>query len=266
MTSKIHPTAIVDPRAELGDNVSIGAFVIIEGAVKIGNDCTIRAKAHLIGPLTMGQKNDVGIGCVFGDRPQHLGYDGSETGTEIGDGNTFREYVTVHRSMPGNITRIGHRNFFMVNAHIAHDAQMGNDCILANSALIGGHAIIEDRAFISGNSGVHQHGRVGTLAMVGGVSAMTKDVPPYWMMQGHNDVVGVNIVGMKRAGIPSVEINAIREAFKYLHMRNMLITDALVEIEKELGQHEAIKKLIYFIRNSKRGICGSAGFSRHKSE
>jgi UDP-N-acetylglucosamine acyltransferase len=135
---------------------------------------------------------------------------------------------------------------------------VSNDCIMANGALLGGHAVLEDRVFFSGNSAVHQHCRVGTLAMISGISAVTKDTPPFWIMQNFNLVCGVNIVGMRRAGINTLEISAVRKAFSMIYLKKMIISDALTEMETELGQYPSIQKLVAFIRNSKRGICGAA--------
>src|SRR5262249_17084268 len=156
--------------------------------------------------LTLGANNEVGTGAVLGGAPQHLGYKGEATSIEIGDNNVFREHTTVHRAMPApggtGVTRIGHRTFFMAGSPVAPDCSVGNDAILANSALLGGHVTLGDRAFISGNSAVHQFCRVGRLAFLSGASASSKDIPPFFVMQAINIVRGLNLVGMKRAGVP----------------------------------------------------------------
>ena len=195
--------------------------------------------------------------------PQHLSYNGEPTNVEIGDGNVFREYTTVHRAMPRGIgpgtgvTRIGHRNLFMACSHVAHDCRVGNECIFANSAVLGGHVEIGDRALISGNSAVHQFCRVGRLALLSGASATSKDIPPFWIMQDINQVCGVNTVGMRRAGIATAEIQAVRKAFTTIYQERLTVTDALVKIEAELGHFDVIRELLEFIRSSKRGICGA---------
>src|SRR5262249_7373503 len=163
-TARIHPTAVIPPEAELADDVEIGPFVVIEGAVRVGTGCRIRPHAHLIGPLTMGCDNLVFSGVVLGEQPQHLRYAGERTGLEIGDGNIFREHVTVHRGTTHSwTTRIGNHNFFMAHSHVAHDCVIGNQCLLANGALLGGHCVLEDGVFLSGNCAVHQFVRLGRL-------------------------------------------------------------------------------------------------------
>jgi UDP-N-acetylglucosamine acyltransferase len=259
----IHPTAIVDPKAVLADDVSVGPYAIIDGPVSLGAGCTVRARATLIGPLAAGENNDFGINCVIGDRPQHLAFRGGETAVRIGHGNCFREGATVHQPMPGGLTTIGDRNLFMAYAHVAHDCTVGNDAIFVNNSMLGGHSTVDDRAFISGGSAVHQHCRVGTLAMISGVSASTKDVPPFWIMQNFNLVGGINVVGMKRAGMNSLEIMAVRKAFKTIYLKGLTVSAAVEEIEAELGQYAAVKQVVEFIKSSKRGICGAACYAGH---
>jgi UDP-N-acetylglucosamine acyltransferase len=259
----IHPSAVISPEAELGEGVRVGAFVVIEGPVRIGAGTIIRPHAHLIGPLSLGQENDVGTGSVLGGAPQHLAYQGETTDLVIGDRNIFREYVTVHRGMPvgtgpgTGLTSIGNRNLFMVGSHVAHDCRVGNDCIFANSAVIGGHVEVGDRALLSGNSCVHQFCRVGRLGLLSGSSATSKDIPPFWVMQDVNRVWGVNTVGMRRAGMSSPEIQAVRRAFAMIYKEFLPIPVALQRMEAELGQFAAIREIVGFIRASKRGICGA---------
>lgn len=258
-----HPTAIVSDEAELPADVKIGAFALIEGAVTVGPGCVIHPHARLIGPLTLGANNEVGSGSVIGGAPQHLGYRGEPTDVQIGDNNVFREHVTVHRGMPVGaglgVTRVGNRGFFMAGSHIAHDCVVGDDVIFANCALIGGHVTVGDRAFLSGNSAVHQHCRVGRLAFLSGTSASTKDIPPFFVMQEVNYVRGLNLVGMKRAGVAPTERAAIRKAYRIIYLTRpaMPINIALVKIEAELGQFAAVRELVEFIRTTKRGICGA---------
>lgn len=262
---RIHPSAIIDPRATVPDDAQIGPFAIIEGAVTLGPGTVVRPRAHLIGPLVMGEGNDIGEGCVIGERPQHLAYDGTETLTEVGSFNVFREYVTVHRPMPGGRTVIGDRNLFMVSSHVAHDCQIGNNVIMVNASVLAGHVTVADRAFISAYAGVHQHCQVGELALLSGHTAATQDVPPYWIMQRFNVVCGVNIVGMKRAGIPQLEIMAVRKAFKMIYMQNRGIREATDLMESELGHYASIQKIVTFIRNCKRGIPGANRFNGNVS-
>ncbi len=261
----VHPTAIISSDADLPADVRVEPFAVIDGPVTLGPGCVIRSHARLIGPLTIGARNDIGNGAVLGGAPQHLGYKGEQTNLEIGNDNTFREHFTVSRGMPLGVgpgsgtTRIGDRNLFMAGSHVGHDCVVGNDCILANGALLAGHVTLGDRVLISGNSAVHQFCRVGRLGLLSGLSGTGKDIPPFWVLQGHNQVRGINLVGMRRAGIPSADILAIRKAFRILYLTRPAVplTVALVRIETELGQHEAIRELLEFIRASKRGILGA---------
>jgi UDP-N-acetylglucosamine acyltransferase len=252
---RIHPTAVIWPEAELAGDVVVGPYVIIEGRVRIGPGCIIRPHVHLCGPLTMGSGNIVYTGCVLGEQPQHLKYKDEPTGVEIGDYNTFREHVTVHRGTTQSwMTRIGSHNFFMANSHIAHDCQIGNRCILANGALVGGHCILADNVYLSGNSAVHQFVRIGRLALLGGCSATTKDIPPFIIQQHIDSVAGVNLVGMRRAGMAKEQIDAVRQAYRIIFREGLPLPAAVVRLEQELGADDAVKEMITFIRQGHRGI------------
>ncbi len=254
-SARIHPTAVIAPEAELGDEVQVDPHVVIEGEVCVGPGCVLRPGVHLIGPLTMGCHNTVYSGAVLGERPQHLQYAGEPTRLVIGDHNTIREHVTIHRGTTHTgETRIGSGNFLMANAHVAHDCRMGDHCILANGALMGGHAILENNVYLSGNCALHQFVRVGRLALLSGVSAATKDIPPFIIQQRINCVVGVNVVGMRRAGIPTPHIDAVRRAFHLLYRSQMLVPAALSQIERDLGEVAEVAEMVAFIRASSRGI------------
>lgn len=256
----VHPTALVDPAARLADDVTVGPYAVIDGPVSVGPGSRIGPHVHLIGPLTLGRGNVLHAGCVLGDAPQHTAYAGEPTRVEVGDGNTFREHVTVHRGMPVGVgpgtgtTVIGHNNLFMVNSHVAHDCRVGDGCIFANGAVIGGHATVGDRALLSGNSAVHQFCRVGRLALLSGTSAVSQDLPPFWIVQEVNVVHGVNVVGMRRANIPTPEIQAVRRAFRLINKSGLTITAALEQIEAADGAVPAVRELVEFVRASKRGI------------
>jgi UDP-N-acetylglucosamine acyltransferase len=253
--ANIHPSAIISPEVELAADVQIGPFVLIEGKVRLGAGCIVRPYAHLCGPMTIGAHNQIFSGAVLGERPQHTRYRDEETSLEIGDNNIFRENVTIHRGTTHSwVTRIGSHNFFMAGAHVAHDCQVGNHCIFANGALLAGHCVVEDNVYLSGNCAVHQFVRIGRLALLSGCSATTKDIPPFLMQQNIDTVVGVNVVGMRRAGISNEQIDAVRQAFRILLREGLTVPAALERIEQELGRHEAIREFVMFIRNSKRGI------------
>ena len=262
---RIHPSAIVSPEARLAEDVRVGPFSIIEGEVVLGAGTVVGPHAHLIGPLTAGANNRFHTGCVIGDAPQHLGYQGQPTRTRIGDGNTFREFVTVHRGMPTDVkpgtgeTVIGSHNLFMVSSHVAHDCRVGDHCILANSAVIGGHAEVADRAILSGNSAVHQFCRVGRLAFLSGTSAISQDLPPFFIVQLVNVPHGVNVVGMRRAGIPNEEIQAVRHAYRLINKSGLMVSEAVEKIEAEYGSLAAVRELVEFVRTAKRGIVTGRG-------
>lgn len=266
----IHPTAIISHSAELAEDVRVGPYAVIDGPVKLGSGCVVRAHAHLIGPLTAGAENDFGSHCVIGDRPQHLGYKGEDTGVTIGRGNTFREHVTVHRGMPAGagrvFTAIGDGNYFMASSHVGHDCVIGNNSIFVNSALLGGHCTVGDRALVSGNAGIHQNCRVGRLALVRPMAIITQDVPPFWVVQSRNSAAAVNVVGMRRAGLPSAEIQAVRKAFNLIYRSGEILSLAVARMEGELGHLPTIQELVAFIRGTKRGIPGAHHYEASDSQ
>ncbi|MFM7111243.1 MAG: acyl-ACP--UDP-N-acetylglucosamine O-acyltransferase [Planctomycetota bacterium] len=254
-SARIHPTALVSPHAHVGDDCEIGPFCILEGRVRLGSGCVVRPHAVLVGPLEMGEGNTVYSGAILGEVPQHLKFGGEETRTVIGSNNIFRENVTVHRGTTERFeTRIGDNNFFMAGSHVAHDCIVGNKCILANGALMGGHCQIEDGVFLSGNSAIHQYCRVGRLALLSGVSSTTKDVPPFIIQQHINHVCGINVVGMRRAGIPNSGIDAVRRAYAIIYRDGGNLSTALEKAESELGDVDVVAEMIAFIRSAGRGI------------
>lgn len=264
---RVHPTALIDPAAEVAEGVTVGPFVVIEGPVRIGRGCTVRPHAHLIGPLTLGEENDVGTGAVLGERPQHVKCDGAGADLIVGDRNILREYVTIHRgSGLGDATRIGNDNFLMANSHVAHDCTVGDRCIFANGALLAGHCEMHDGAYLSGHAAVHQFCRLGRLAFLSGCSASTKDIPPFVMQQNINEVVGVNVVGMRRAGYATDQIDAVRQAYRVLFLQSLLLPTALEKLERDLGTVDAVVEMVAFIRASKHGINIAPGRrDRHRS-
>jgi UDP-N-acetylglucosamine acyltransferase len=203
----------------------------------------------------MGQGNVVFSGAVLGERPQHLRYNDEPTGVEIGDHNIFREHVTVHRATTHSwVTRIGSHNLFMVNSHVAHDCQVGNRCIFANGALLAGHCVVEDNVYLSGNSAVHQFTRLGRLSLLSGCSATTKDIPPFLIQQGIDSMVGVNVVGMRRAGMSHAQINGVRQAFRLLVREGLPLPAAVARMERDLGHIDVVQEMITFLRKCGKGI------------
>jgi UDP-N-acetylglucosamine acyltransferase len=257
---RIHPTAIIDPATDLADDVTVGPFCILEGAVRLGAGCNVRARAHLIGPLIAGPENDFGLNVVIGERAQHLLLADMAGRVEIGANNVFRENVSVHRSTQADVaTRIGDGNYFMAGSHVAHDCTVGSHCIFVNGSLLGGSVIVEDRVLLSGNSAVHQNCRVGRLALLSATSISTKDLPPFAIQEGRNRLAGVNIIGMRRAGLSNTQIQAVQQAYRILLHSGLMMRDALARIEKELGHIDTALEIIKFIRICKRGICTTRG-------
>jgi UDP-N-acetylglucosamine acyltransferase len=262
-SAHVHPTAVIDPEADLGEDVQVGPHVVIDGPVRIGTGSVIKAGAHLFGPLTMGEHNEVYSHAVLGEQPQHHRYGGEPTRLEIGDHNIFREHVTVHRGTTHSwVTRIGNHNFLMANSHIAHDCKVGNACIIANGSLVAGHCVLEDGVVLSGNVAVHQFVRIGRLALISGLSGSGMDVPPFMIVHSVNVIGGVNVIGMRRAGIVNGAIDAVRKAFHLLYRSDMVLSNSLPRIEQELGHIGEVAELLSFIRASKRGI----SLEQHKRE
>lgn len=257
----IHPSATIDPEAKIADQVVIGPGCVIDGPVDIGSDCQLIGHVHLSGHVRLGCNNTLYPFVCIGYPPQHLNRDLAESGVVIGDRNVFRESATVHGpSEDERPTTIGHDNYLMTNSHLGHDAVLGSRCTLASGALIGGHAVIDDDVFIGGNAAVHQFCRIGRMSFLGGVSSVTKDLPPFAMANGqHNDVKGVNLVGLRRSGMERRAIDAVKVAYKTLYLSGHTNHNAVELIEKMAAEgnpgDELLMELARFIRESKRGIC-----------
>lgn len=264
MSDLVHPTAIVDPEAEIPADVQIGPYAIIEGAVRVGPGCIIEGHACLSGPMVMGRDNVVGHGAVLGKSPQHRGYQGEQTWLKVGDGNVFREHVTIHRGtvQGGGETTIGDSNLFMIGSHVGHDTRVGNGCTLINGALVAGHVTLFDGCILSGHSAIQQRVRIGRLAMIGGLGSSTKDVPPFVLHQGYNSVSSLNIIGLRRAGFSSGTIAGLREAFRILYKEGRTQTAALERIEVDLGTIPEVAEFLGFIRESSLGINPLRGSDR----
>jgi len=255
MKAKIHKTAIVDKKAEIGDAVEIGPYAIIEGAVKIEKNARIMAHAHISSGTQIGEGTEVHMGAVLGHTPQDFAYEEKESFLKIGKRNIIREYVTIHKGTKENSsTVIGDENYFMGASHIGHNCFVGNKVILANGALLAGHVQVEDGVFISGNVAIHQFCRIGRLSMVGGFSGVNQDVPPYMVVRGPSKVRAVNIIGLRRAGFKREVIREIKEAFKLLY-RSGLNTRQATEKIMGINPSPEILHMVDFIKESKRGIC-----------
>lgn len=253
--SPIHPTAIIDPAAEVDPTAEIGPYVVIEGPARIGPRTRLLARAFVTGNVTLGADNVVGYNVSIGLPPQHLGWKGDDWGVVVGDRNNFREHVTIHRGYePENPTVIGDDNLMMVGAHIPHDCVIHNHTIIVNYAQLGGHSEIFDRAVLSGFVGIHQFCRVGRLCMMGAYAIATQDVPPF-MTMGHGRFVrGLNIIGMRRAGMDAATRASIKAAYKLLYHSGLNVRNAVDRMEQEMGGVPEVREMVDFIRSAKRGI------------
>lgn len=253
--AKVHPTAIVSKKAEL-DEVDIGPYAIIEDGVKIGNCTKVMAHVYIASGTTIGRDCEIHMGAILGHVPQHSEFKGAKSTLKIGDRNILREYSTVHRGLKeGSSTIIGDDNFFMGFSHVAHDCQVGNKVVICNGVLIAGHVVIEDRVFIGGNAAVHQFVKIGTLVMIGGLTRVVKDVPPYMLVEGSSEVCSLNLVGLKRSDINEAAKAQIKQAYKLLYRSDLNVSQALEAIQKSGDLTDEVKHVVEFIKSSERGIC-----------
>lgn len=258
----IHPTAIIHPEAKLETSVRVGPYAVIDAGVVIGADCIIGPHVYITGQTSIGAGNKFHAGCVIGDAPQDLKYRGEPTRVRIGERNVFREHVTVHRSNKmEEETVIGSDNFLMQHSHVAHNCVIGNHVILAGGALLAGHVVVHDRAFISGNCLVHQFCRVGTLAMMQGGSAISKDLPPFTVALRWNEMCGLNIVGLRRAGISPEERLELKKLYRFLFREGRNLRAAVEAARQEFGS-PAARTMLDFLAESKRGVCADVGSGR----
>jgi len=251
----IHPTAIIHPGAKLHPSVQVGPYAIVDEAVEIGADCILGPQVHITGVTCIGVGNRFHTGCVIGDAPQDLKYKAEPTRLVIGDRNVFREHFTVHRSSKTTgQTVIGSDSFLMLHSHVAHDCVVGNHVILASGALLAGHVTVQDRVFISGNCLLHQFVTVGTLAIMQGGAGISKDLPPFCVAAGMNAICGLNVIGLRRAGVPAADRHELKRAYRTL-FRSGLNRAHAVTRAREGCAGVAARELIEFVASSKRGVC-----------
>ena len=255
--TNIHPSAIISNSARLGENVTIGPYCVIGDEVEIGDGSVIGPHAVIDRWTTLGAGCRVFQFASVGAEPQDLKFNGERTYTIIGDRTTIREGVTIHRATgEGNETRIGSDCLLMAYVHIAHNCTLGNRVIMSNLASCSGHAIVEDRVVIGGMAGVHQFVKIGRNAMVGGMSKLVQDVVPYTLVDGHPaKVVGLNNVGISRAGIPLESRRLIKKAYKILYRSGLSLPEAIAVVEQEVDSCEEVEHFLRFLRNAERGIC-----------
>jgi UDP-N-acetylglucosamine acyltransferase len=262
----IHPTANIHPGAKLDATVQVGPFAVIDAGVELGANCAVGPHVYLTGETKIGAGNRFHAGCVIGDAPQDLKYKDEPTRLLIGDDNVFREHVTIHRSTkPDAETIIGSSNYFMANSHVAHNCAIGDHVILANGALLGGHAAVQDRAFISGNCLVHQFTRVGTLALMQGGASISQDLPPFTIARRDNEICGLNIIGLRRAGVPPDQRLELKRLYHLLFRGGKNLRKALAEAQKEFASAPA-KALLDFIAGAKHGVCADSGRAAQQSD
>jgi len=254
----IHPTAVIDPSAEIDPTVTVGPFCVIGANVTIGAGCILKSHVAIEGYTRIGENNTFFPFAAIGQLTQDMKYEGEPTALEIGDRNVFRENTTIHRGTGAEIpTRIGNDNLFLSYAHVAHDCQVGNHCILSNNATLGGHCTVYDYAIISGLTAVHQFSRVGEHCMIGGCSRISQDVPPFMILAGNPAVVrGINLIGLQRRGFSDETRRALKNAYKKIFLdKKTNLTNSVEQFAAETTTIDSnVKRLLEFIRTSERGV------------
>jgi UDP-N-acetylglucosamine acyltransferase len=255
---KIHPTAIVSSDAYLEEGVEIGPYSVIGQGVRIGKNTTVASHVVIEDGALIGENCRIFQFASIGGVPQDIKFKGEETRVTIGNYNVIREFATIHRATGDDIgmTVIGDHNLIMAYCHIAHNCLLGNHIIMANASNLAGHVLVEDCAVLGGMTGVHQFTRLGAHCMVGGASAVSKDVPPFVIAFGNRaKLYGLNLIGMKRRGFKESTIEALRDAYRIIFRSGMLFSQAVEKVRSELGDIPEIRHLLEFLSTSKRGIC-----------
>ncbi len=251
----IHPLAVVSPHAELGSNVRIGPFCVVEAGVVLGDGCHLAGRVTVKSGTVLGRDNLVLEGTVIGGMPQHIHMPEHPGTTEIGDSNVFRENVTVHRALAaGHVTRIGSHCLFMVNAHAAHDCKVQDNVVLTNGSMLGGHVEVGQRAYLGGGTAVHQFCRIGRMSMIGGMARIVQDVPPFVMLDGDTaQVVGLNKVGLRRAGLSQNELMDLKAAYRVIYRSGLMWQEILDTLRLEFPVGPA-SEFAEFFSGGKRGF------------
>ncbi|MGC9526028.1 MAG: acyl-ACP--UDP-N-acetylglucosamine O-acyltransferase [Limnospira sp.] len=253
----IHPTAIIEPGAQLGDHIKVGPYTYIQSGVTVGDNCAIASHVAILAGTRLGNNCKVHAGAVLGDIPQDLAFQDEPSQLKIGNNCVIREGVTAHRgTKAGTETVVGDDCLLMAYSHLAHNVRVGDRVIIANGALVAGYAEIGDRAFISGNCLIHQFTRVGRLAMMSGGCAIQKDVPPFCITRSlsTNTVMGLNTIGLRRAGFTEQQRRELQNALKILYRSQLNVSQALEKLESDFTS-DLVRELCEFIRTSQRGIC-----------
>lgn len=256
----IHPTAIINPAAEIAQDAEIGPYTIIEDNVKICPRVKILANAHILRFTEIGEDTEIHMGAVIGHLPQDLAFKKKRTWLKIGKRNVIREYVTIHRgTQEESSTILGDDNFLMGFVHIGHNCRLGNNIVIANGSLLGGHVVVGDKSFLSAYTVVHQFVRIGEISMISAATRVSKDIPPYMLAKGEDcKVYGLNVVGLRRVNFSQETRNKIKKAHKIIYLSGYRLEEVIEELEKEaLG--DEVQRLINFLKaESKRGITSHA--------
>jgi len=252
----IHPSAVIHPKARVGEGCEIGPYCVIGEHVELGAGCKLHSHVVIDGHTKLGARNEIFPFASIGLKTQDLKWKGGVTRTEIGDENTFREYVTIHSATSdGDATRLGSNNHILAYCHVAHDCRLGNHIIMSNVGTLAGHVTVEDHAVVGGLAAVHQFCRIGKMSIIGGCSKVVQDVPPFMLADGNPaETRTINKVGMERNGVSEEVIAGLRSAYKILFREGLTIPNALAKIEKELPQLPEMAHLVQFVKSSERGI------------
>ena len=255
---KIHPTAILTGDIDLGDDVEIGPYCVLDGPISIGPSTRLMASVHMLGPVTIGADGVLHPGVCIGFRGQDVKFKPGEAtaGVVIGSKCQLREHVTIHAATNSEKpTRLGDRAFMMATSHIAHDVTVGDDVTMVNGVAVGGHAQIGDRVILSGLSAVHQFTRIGRMVIVAGLSGMSLDVPPFCLADGFNALGGLNLIGLRRAGVDRADISALRDAYRVALRRRMPRAAALARLDELSSRSPLVAEMARFVADAKRGVC-----------
>lgn len=261
MATNIHPTALVSPKAELGEGVVIGHCAIVEDNVVIGDHSRVEPFASVKSYTRMGKNNTIHSYAMVGGIPQDLKFHGEESWLEMGNNNHVREFATLHRGTEGGggVTKIGDGNLLMAYTHIAHDCRLGNQIIMSNAATLAGHVIVGDGAILGGLCAVHQFCRIGTHAFVGGMSGIGMDVPPFMLASGHRaDLHGPNLVGLRRMQASRETLAALRSAYRTIWLSGIPRQEALEQVEKNYSSFPEVLQVVAFIRSAERGVLAAS--------
>ena len=259
MTSRVHPTAIVHPKAELAESVIVGPYTLIGEHVRIGRGTRIDSHVVIEGWTDVGDDCQIHSFVSLGAPPQHLNYKGEKTYVRIGHHNILREYVTINRATAfgGGVTSLGDHNVLMAYVHIAHDCHVGNHVVMANAATLAGHIAIGDHAIVGGLVGIHQFVRVGAYSMIGGCSAVGQDVPPFMRAAGgyRARLFGVNTIGLKRHGFSDDRIRKLKKVYQALFRSDLRLAEAVKKVRDEYGDSRDVQDILDFLDGTKRGVC-----------